>query len=816
MIFTKRLYVLLLTLALLLGVAACDGEMEESADTSSEESVAGVSSETIESSDAESSLAESSLAESSDEESSEPPPPPEPTAADIFADAAAVWAEADNYHHEIEIVSDRIIGTIGYTEETERTVDFVGIGSDTFASMGETETILFDTVFRSAEQYVGSNAYFRFLSEEDGSLYVSEMNADNYMERALPAVILTPSLYSEVTFANEEKTEIVFSGASDAEGWLAAENVWINEASGVAYLKDGVIEIMEYSVSYTRGPVTAYEQYTVKLSKSDLTASDISAPNAENTVEIKRIDLPEILNYASFMLASSPYGSGIVRHELFSELAGVYFNEQLSLDSVMCEDNSIRMELDDQCYLQLPSDEIETSWNARCENGVITYLEDGKTVTEDAPTQEDMTNLIFDTLISVTVMIPDMMHALEITDAGDFWILEFDIDESLAKDFEQYGFSLVLSDPSIIDQFVSDFRVKSFAGKLSIDKDTGFLTASHYSIEAAHVAEGEEFGFAFVRNLFYEIGDISAYYHITENPYPDVEPPKEEKATPTFFEVTDKHGNKLYLLGTIHLGDDRTAFLPDEIYDALDASDALAVEMDLLTVSDRIEEDKELHDAYMDADFYTDGSTLRDHIPGGIYEKLCRRMFAIGYEGYADSMRPISIDSAYAQYLTESCNYLVCEKGVDVRLLTLAHAQNKKVYEIEDVKAHLLTMNGLSDETVRVLLKTNMRYQRTHYLADELWAYELWCSGDVDTWNEYLNTEFSGKLTPEQVKAYEEYERVLASDRDLIMFDGIKEYLASGETVFVAVGMAHVLGDGALVDMLTEAGYTVTLVEYEQ
>ena len=69
----KTCMALLLTLALLLSVAACDGEMEESADTPSEESVAGVSSETNESSDAESSLAESSLAESSDEEISEPP-----------------------------------------------------------------------------------------------------------------------------------------------------------------------------------------------------------------------------------------------------------------------------------------------------------------------------------------------------------------------------------------------------------------------------------------------------------------------------------------------------------------------------------------------------------------------------------------------------------------------------------------------------------------------------------------------------------------------------------------------------------------------
>jgi hypothetical protein len=40
-------------------------------------------------------------------------------------------------------------------------------------------------------------------------------------------------------------------------------------------------------------------------------------------------------------------------------------------------------------------------------------------------------------------------------------------------------------------------------------------------------------------------------------------------------------------------------------------------------------------------------------------------------------------------------------------------------------------------------------------------------------------------------------------------------YLESGETVFYAVGLAHLLDDvNGLVDTLREAGYTVELVQY--
>ena len=39
--------------------------------------------------------------------------------------------------------------------------------------------------------------------------------------------------------------------------------------------------------------------------------------------------------------------------------------------------------------------------------------------------------------------------------------------------------------------------------------------------------------------------------------------------------------------------------------------------------------------------------------------------------------------------------------------------------------------------------------------------------------------------------------------------------LESGETVFFAVGLAHLLGDGGIIERLQDAGYTVELVEFQ-
>ncbi len=803
--YIKQILSVLLVSVLLFGVSACDDKVAEISDAPSEESLAEISSETSREG------AESLDDESSLEESSEPPPPPEPTAAEIFAEAASFWAETDNYHHEIEITSERYVGSIGYTEEWEREADYIGIGTDSFCALIDNEQILMDSVIRSEEYYADGKAYLIYDSTENK--YVSDMTSESYLEQVLPAVILDPALYETVEFANEDKTEIRFEGASDAESWLATYSLWINEANGVAYLdKDGAIERMEYTVSYNRGPVTATDVYTVELSESKRKAEDVPTLS-EEYFPVETIDLPKILDYAAYMLFSLPNGTGFETIEIGSQLASLYYYEQFWFDSIECEDGNILMELDDEFMLQMADEEYNQTWNALYKDGEVTYTQDGEEI-PDTVDHDWMQSVLYTALTSIIVMEPSFMESIRFEDIGDFWIVEYDIDPAHAKDIEQYALSLVLQDPTVLDQFVSDFRVTTFTGKLSIDKDTGFLTASSCMLEAEHIAEGEPYLFIFTRDISMSFGDISAYENITGEPYPDIEPPEEEKATPAFYEVTDENGNKLYLLGTIHSGDNRTAFLPDEIYAALEEADALAVEMNTHTVEDRLLADEVLYNAYIDSIYYSDGSTLDEHIPETLYKQIKDLMFACGYALYLDQMRPSAILSDYATALTDSCDYLSSLKGVDERLLTLAEQTDKKIYEIEDVREHLLTMSKLSLETQQVILEEYMQYRRADILASDLYLFDLWCQGDPQAFEEYLDEEATGELTEEQRKAYEEYDRVMEGDRDEIMFEKLTEYLASDETVFVAVGAAHVLGENGLVDMLEEAGYTVTLVTY--
>ena len=92
--------------------------------------------------------------------------------------------------------------------------------------------------------------------------------------------------------------------------------------------------------------------------------------------------------------------------------------------------------------------------------------------------------------------------------------------------------------------------------------------------------------------------------------------------------------------------------------------------------------------------------------------------------------------------------------------------------------------------------------------------YELWCAGDEAALKEYMKDDLSD-MTAEEKALYQEYQKAMETDRNKHMAEVAIEYLESGETVFYAVGLAHVIADDGLVNALRDAGYTVELVTYE-
>ena len=283
---------------------------------------------------------------------------------------------------------------------------------------------------------------------------------------------------------------------------------------------------------------------------------------------------------------------------------------------------------------------------------------------------------------------------------------------------------------------------------------------------------------------------------------------KEEGITPLLYKVTDADGNVVWLFGSIHVGKEEFYPLPDYVTDAFNSSDALAVEAD---VSSLVESSLGLVQS-MKSLIYTDGTTIKDHISEETYTAAVAALTDMGMysslmDYYCPSMWWSLIESG--MILQTDVDAML---GVDMHLLSLADESRKEVREIESVSFQYEMLGEFSDELQEALLETAVEYaDRADLYEQSLYLLmDLWALGDEEAFSLYLSA--SDEDPGMSAELYEEYNTAMITDRNKNMTDYAVDALASGEEIFICVGAAHVVGEGAIADNLRELGYTVEVV----
>ncbi len=64
-------------------------------------------------------------------------------------------------------------------------------------------------------------------------------------------------------------------------------------------------------------------------------------------------------------------------------------------------------------------------------------------------------------------------------------------------------------------------------------------------------------------------------------------------------------------------------------------------------------------------------------------------------------------------------------------------------------------------------------------------------------------------------KYYEDYYEMISTSRNKEMAKAVASYLVSNKDVFYIVGLAHFIGEGNVIELLSDMGYTVTRVQYK-
>ena len=277
--------------------------------------------------------------------------------------------------------------------------------------------------------------------------------------------------------------------------------------------------------------------------------------------------------------------------------------------------------------------------------------------------------------------------------------------------------------------------------------------------------------------------------------------------TPLLYEVTDSENGKVWLFGSVHVGEESFYPLPRYVLNAFKKADVLAVELDIINFKN--------NDYFQSLAFsklsYKDGSTIKDHIPPFLYDDALEilkehNLYNQSLDYYYPALWADYIDSA--RYLKLGINK---ELGIDRYFIN--NKGKKQLSEIESAKEQY-TMLASFSETVQSSLLYSAVNDYNEPIEEsslkELMA--LWAAGDEAALTEKLRKpeKFSSE---EQKNLYNEYYKAAVTDRNLKMTDYAEEALLSGKETFICVGAAHIIGEGSIVEQLKARGYTVTTIK---
>ena len=721
-------------------------------------------------------------------------PPFDPAAA--YSDAAAALEDSGEYTLQVTRTKDIDVAGEAFTEESKLTFTRSGgvIKANGEISYGS-HLVYLDETWADGTVYLNMNS----------SLFSSQMEEEAFLARYAPLALLDPENYGAVT-ASEDGTVLAFAEATAAESWLAPAAATVVSAEGTATLDaGGALTEAAYDLTYSYGGVTVTEAWNVTYSEAKATPKAPEDPDTYLTVE--SIDGPLLAEQAIGFLLEAERLHSSVYQSMLSQAAGAYVTWGYNIDATA-----------DMYRIQTSINQMDSSGNSTYEldelyrDGVFTQAEDGGEPQTLAGIDHAIMVSYGQQTYSAALCDVSYIQESTCTDLGSLILAEFTGNADWGDAARADACYTMFQDETLLDNLASAYTDDTKEFYVAVDKYTGLPTACGYSYSGSHVIDGMTYTLTDEMHIAYDIGSLSAYENITEEPAPDAEA---EAPTPLFYHVTGDKGQEMWLFGTIHVGDDRTAYLPQKIWDALEASDALAVECDTEGFEDQIEEDEDLLAAAQKAYFYSDGTTTKDHISDPeVYDLALKYMKATGNYFYnTPYMKPSLWSSSIDNFYLRQVYSLTSEKGLEARLEAKAEELGKELLEVESTIFQIEMMGNWSEPLQELLLSESTAYGgiENGLATEELYA--LWCAGDEAAIKEMLATDTS-ELTEEDLPLYEEYNRTMSSDRNAGMLEVAKEYLESGDVIFYAVGLAHLLAEDGLVNTLRQAGYTVEQVSF--
>jgi len=265
-----------------------------------------------------------------------------------------------------------------------------------------------------------------------------------------------------------------------------------------------------------------------------------------------------------------------------------------------------------------------------------------------------------------------------------------------------------------------------------------------------------------------------------------------------FYEVKNKD-NKIYMLGSIHVGKNEMYPIRKEITDALKESSKIYMEVDLTN--------PDATKIMQEAMYYKDDNSLKADLGDELYAKVVKIFGNLGLKKEAIAkMRPWAVYNSISIDPTGGAGNSMF--GVESYFLSQALLNGIKVDELETIELQRDLLAGIDKDVYITLIKETVDeiekngYKNINKSLDEM--LEAWIKSDKT----YIKNAYK---KDGQDEANSKFNKALVDTRDKGMADKIEKLLNQDgkNTYFVLVGAAHLVPEDSVTGILKDKGFEV-------
>ena len=263
---------------------------------------------------------------------------------------------------------------------------------------------------------------------------------------------------------------------------------------------------------------------------------------------------------------------------------------------------------------------------------------------------------------------------------------------------------------------------------------------------------------------------------------------------PAMIWIAEGDTNRVYLLGSIHVLRETDHPLPGAVEVVYDDAERLVMEIDMDDIDPLAALQVLMSHGVLDGD-----TTLQDIMGPEAYAQARASAAEINIPmELLDKTKPWLAAVTVQEMIMMRVGFKA-EHGIEMYLTSKATADGKPITGLETVEQQLGFLDSLPTETqISWLLQSIVEAQNLEMLVDEMVV--AWRSGDVRFLEEKLLSEMD---------AYPELRDAILVDRNKSWVEPIMALLDDSDDYLIVVGVAHLVGDNGVPDLLSKQGVRI-------